>query len=169
MSACIDDKHNTDSKVIVNTITVDSNMDCQDFDSILVKHADQFAPGTIELAGSISRQLDTFLVNVDTNCLRKQSHYKYFISVILGKLALHHLQCCNQGYDLYHMREGGASIVINEFNQMAGYGAENLEMLNSVIVKDFIEREPTLYSNPVIKKLIIAMNNESSRIEKGIF
>src|SRR6266498_1295793 len=66
----------------------------QNYDSLLLKYANEFTPTTIDLNSSLSSDLKSFLLSVDTNCLRKQTEYKYFIALILEKLALHHLKCC---------------------------------------------------------------------------
>ncbi|HLF47310.1 MAG TPA: hypothetical protein VI548_12855, partial [Chitinophagaceae bacterium] len=107
----------TDNKPVVkdNNVNEIRQIICnQDYDSLLLKYADEFTPTTIDLNSSISSDLKSFLFSIDTNCLRKQTEYKYFIALILGKLSLHHLKCCNQHYDLYQMREGSAAVIINE-------------------------------------------------------
>ena len=141
----------------------------QNYDSSLVKYANEFTPTTIDLNSSLSSDLKTFLLSVDTNCLRKQTKYKYFISLILQKLAVHHLKCCNQHYDLYQMREGAATIIINEFNKLAGYEGQRLEMLNSGLVTDYIKMDSELSKSPIIGKSINAEKEEERRIEKGVF
>src|SRR5690606_20881172 len=70
----------------------------QNYDSLLIKYANEFNPTTIDLNSSLSSDLKSFLLSVDTNCLRKQTEYKYFIALILEKLSLYHLKCCNQQY-----------------------------------------------------------------------
>jgi hypothetical protein len=103
----------------------------QNYDSLLLKYSNDFTPITVDLNKSLSSDLRSFLLSIDTTCLRKQNEYKYFIAFILEKLSLHYLKCCNQQYDLYQMREGAAAIIINEFNRLAGYENKDLEMLNS--------------------------------------
>ncbi len=151
------------------SISVAKNIVCdQNYDSLLLKYANEFAATTIDLNSSLSSGLKSFLLSVDTNCLRKQKEYKYFVALILEKLALHHLKCCNQHYDLYQMREGAATIIINEFDRLAGYGGQQLEMLNSGVVMDYILNDKTLSTNPTISRVKNAMEAESARIKKGI-
>lgn len=162
----------TDNKPAVkeNNVSKVKQIICdQDYDSLLLKYADEFTPTTIDLNSSVSSNLKSFLLAVDTNCLRKQREYKYFIALILGKLALHHLKCCNQHYDLYQMREGAAAVIINEFNKLAGYEGQRLEMLNSGLIKDYIESDTMLSANPIIINVMNTIKKEEIRIEKGIF
>ncbi|MEI9811066.1 MAG: hypothetical protein WDO16_26035 [Bacteroidota bacterium] len=140
----------------------------QNYDSLLLKYADEFTPTTIDLNSSLSSDLKSFLLSVDTNCLRKQTEYRYFIALILEKLALYHLKCCNQHYDLYQMREGAAAVIINEFNKLAGNEGKRLEMLNSGLITDYINSDKTLSTNPAIINVMKAIESESKRIGKGI-
>lgn len=140
----------------------------QDYDRLLLKYANDFSPTTIDLNGSMSIGLKSFLLSIDTSCLRKQTNYKYFITFILVKLALNHLRCCNQYYDLYQMREGPAAIVINEFNRLGGYSQLWLEMLNSGLVVDYISNEKSLLVNPKIFVVMSGIEAETTRIKKEI-
>lgn len=83
-------------------------------------------------------------------------------------MALHHLQCCNQNYDLYQMLEGAAIIIINEFSRLAGYEGQKLEMLNSGLVIDFIKADKKLLGIAEISEIIKACEMETVRIHKGI-
>lgn len=99
----------------------------------------------------------------------KYSNHGYLIiALILCKLALHHLKCCNQHYDLYQMREGAAAVIINEFNKLAGYEGKRLEMLNSGLITDYIGSDKILSANPTIITVMNAIKSEDKRIEKGI-
>lgn len=158
-----------DNKTVVKDSSVNQTKICdQNYDSLLLKYANEFTPTTIDLNGSLSSDLKSFLLSIDTNCLRKQTEYKYFIALILEKLALHHLKCCNQHYDLYQMREGPAAIIINEFNRLAGYEGKRLEMLNSGLIMDYIKSDTLLSTNQAIINVMNAYESESKRIEKGI-
>lgn len=161
----------SDNKTVINDSSVNEtkNIICeQNYDSLLLKYSNDFAPKTIDLNSSLSSDLKSFLLSVDTNCLRKQTEYKYFIALILAKLALHHLKCCNQHYDLYQMREGAAAVIINEFNKLAGYEGKRLEMLNSGLITDYLENDTMLSANPAITNVMNAIKSEGRRIKKGI-
>jgi hypothetical protein len=160
---------NTKIAIKDSSIQVSKSIVCdQNYDSLLLKYANEFVPTTIDLNGSLSSDVKSFLISVDTNCLRKQAEYKYFIALTLGKLALHHLKCCNQHYDLYQMREGAATIVINEFSRLAGYAGQRLEILNSGLIVDYILSDKTLSTNPTISGIMRSIEAETARIEKGI-
>jgi hypothetical protein len=162
---------NQDNKANVKQMNSNesANIVCdQNYDSILLKYANEFNPKTVDLNNSLSSDLKSFLLSVDTNCLRKQTEYKYFIAFILEKLALHHLKCCNQYYDLYQMKEGAATVIIDEFDNLAGYKEQRLEMLNSGLITDYIESDTMLSANPAIRKVMKAIKAEEHRIEKGI-
>src|SRR5687767_1814601 len=162
----------SDNKVVIKDIGVNEakNIVCdQNYDSLLLEYANEFIPTTIKLNSSLSSDLRSFLLSIDTNCLRKQTAYKYFIALILEKLALHHLKCCNQHYDLYQMREGAAAVIINEFNKLAGYEGKRLEMLNSGLIVDYIKSDTMLSTNQAIFNVMNAHESESKRIEKGVF
>ncbi len=138
------------------------------YDSLLFKYAHEFNATTIDLNSSLSSDLKSFLFSVDTTCLRKQNEYRYFIGLILGKLAYHHLKCCNQHYDLYQMREGAAAVIINEFNKLAGYEGKRFEMLNSGLIVDYIKSDTMLSTSPAIINVTKAYESERKRIKKGV-
>lgn len=138
-----------------------------DYDSVLDKYSQSFEPSTIDLSKSLSPTLNLFLLNVDTNCLRKEKKYEVFITIILAKLNYYHLKCCNQGYDLQSMEQGGAKVIINEFKNIAGYKSQRLEMLNSSTVVDFIEHHQALKDNTTLKDILKKIDEEASRIDKG--
>lgn len=135
--------------------------------SSLLKYAYTFEPSTINLSKSLSPQLDAFLLNIDTNCLRQQKEYRVFTTIILAKLYYNHLKCCNQGYDLQSMETGGAKVIIEEFKKIAGYQNQQLEMLNSGVILDFLKSDQTLKENTVLKDLIDKIEKEAQRINKG--
>lgn len=148
--------------------TVKQQIICnEDYDSSLLKYAYNFEPSTMNLSKSLSTQLDTFLLHIDTNCLRQQKEYRLFVTIILAKLYYHHLQCCNQGYDLQSMETGGAKVIIEEFKNMAGYKNQRLEMLNSGVIVDFIKSDQTLKDNSILKELLQKIDRETQRINKG--
>lgn len=161
-----DNKDDTNESITDQT----SNIVCeQNYDSLLLRYADEFTPSKIELNSSLSPELSSFVLSVDASCLQKQSMFRYFISIVLGKLALHHLKCCNQNYDLYQMRVGASAVIINEFGKLAGYDTQRLEMLNSGLIKDYIEKDTILSTIPAIVKIINAIKTEEKRIEEGEF
>ena len=161
---------NTNAVAKDSTVNETKNIVCnQNYDSLLIKYANEFTPTTIDLNSSLSSDLKSFLLSVDTTCLRKQTRYKYFIALILEKLAFHHLKCCNQHYDLYQMREGAAAIVINGFNKLGGYERQRLEMLNSDLITDYIKSDTMLSNDYSIIKVMDSIEAQRKRIEKGIF
>lgn len=138
----------------------------ENYDSLLVRYANEFSATTVDLNGSLSSDLKVFLNSVDTGCLKKQTEYRYFIALILAKLALHHLQCCNQHYDLYQMNEGPASIIINGFNGLAAYESNNLEMLNSGLIIDYIKSDSSLSVKPPVLCVLNAYEIKNKSIKK---
>ena len=137
------------------------------YDSLLIRYGNDFEAEKIDLNKCLSQEVRSFILKADTNCLEKQKEYKNFITVILAKLYIHHLQCCNQGYDLLSMKEGAASIVINAFEKLAGYNGQNLEMLNSGIIVDYIDKEPSFKINKIVQLLRKNIEKEVIRIAKG--
>lgn len=138
-----------------------------EYDRDLAKYSESFEASTIDLAKSISPSLDSFLIDVDTNCLRKEKRYKVFITTILAKLYYYHLKCCNQGYDLQSMAHGGAGVLINEFKRIAGYNELRLEMLNSSTVVDYVDHHQELKDNIKLNIILKKIYQETARIEKG--
>jgi len=149
---------------------VNTQFDCKEnYDSMLMVISKEFEPTSIELNKSLSSNANSFLLNVDTNCLRRQSEYVVFITIILSKLYLHHLKCCNQGYDLLSMKDGAGGVIINEFENLVGYDKNaNLEFLNSFKIVDYIKSRPDLLKNPELRSLLKKIDKEEKRIEKGV-
>jgi len=145
-------------------------LDCREnYDSMLLIISNEFKPDSIDLNKSLSEKASSFLLNVDTNCLRKQSMYDTFIAIILAKLYYHHLQCCNQGYDLLSMKEGAAKVIIDEFERLAGYDKKpTLEFLNSSKIVEYISPKSDLQKNSQIQSLLNKINKEQKRIQKGV-
>lgn len=136
-------------------------------DSLLLNFAITFTASTINLNKSLSFHLDSFLLNIDTNHLRQQKEFRVFVSIILAKLYLYHLNCCNQGYDLQSMETGGAKVIIEEFKRMAGYSNKGLEMLNSGVIVDFIKSDQTLNDNLELKELLKKIEIKTHLINDG--
>lgn len=158
-------KNNPENNVLNHNKEVLKHQICkEDYDSSLLKYAYTFVPTTINLSKSISNQLDSFLLHIDTNCLRQQKEFKVFVAIILMKLYYYHLKCCNQGYDLQSMETNGAKIIIVEFKKIAGYQNQHLEMLNSGTIVDFIKSDLELRGNTHIKELLENIEKEVHRI-----
>jgi hypothetical protein len=137
------------------------------YDSILIKYSNNFRVTAINLNKCMTQEFQSFILKADLNCLEKQNEYKNFIAIILAKLYLHHLQCCNQGYDLLSMKEGTATFIINAFEKLAGYNGKNLEMLNSGTIVYYIDKEPSFKGNKTVQRLRENIRKEVKRIEKG--
>ena len=66
------------------------------------------------------------------------------------------------------MKEGGAEIIINEFEIMGGYKGNRQEMLNSNLIIDYIEKNRTLAANKAISHVTDSIKVERKRIKNGI-
>jgi|GEM_PF-2342772 len=139
------------------------------YDSLLFKYALSFEPRSISLQKSINSELDTFLNNVDTICLKKQKKFEFFVCCILLKQYKHHLECCHQGYDLLSMREGSSSLIINGFLHMINPRDFNLEMLNSGAIVDYIQNQKDLKNNTVLEPYLKKIEEINKRIIRGDF
>ncbi len=137
-------------------------------DSLLLKYGNEFTPTDLELDSSLSFDLKKYLSKVDTSCLRKVSNYRYFISMVLAKLYLYHLKCCDQSYDLYQMKTGEAAIIINEYDKVSGYNSQNLEMLSSGTIVEFINNDKILSANPSVHAQLNKIKLEEDRLRRGI-
>ncbi len=134
------------------------------YDSLLIRYSTNFRATAIDLDKCLSQELRSFILKVDTNCLMKQQQYKNFIAIILAKLYRHHLQCCNQGYDLLSMKSNAAGIIINEFEKLAGYYKHEPEILISGSIMDYIDNEQSFQNNKSVKELRKDIEKEEKRI-----
>lgn len=134
-------------------------------DRLLLKYANEFKPISIELDKSISNNFRQFIETIDTNCLRHQKEYKPFITIILAKLYAYHEKCCGQGYDIDGMKEGGAKLIVNEFERMIGLANERIEFLNSFRVIDYIVNDETLKQNKTLQKILNEVKYKGRRSE----
>src|SRR5688572_12785321 len=89
----------TDTTII--TRPSDNNLN---YDSLLLKYSNTFKATEIGLDKCLSEEMSSFILNNDTSFLERRKECKNFITIILAKLYYHHLQCCNQGYDLLSMK-----------------------------------------------------------------
>lgn len=168
LSSC----HENENKIVLESQTIaDTTIKpcINDYDSLLIKYSNSFKATEIDLNKCLSEQAQSFFLKVDTNCLVEQKEYRNFIAIILAKLYIGHLQCCNQGYDLLSMKEGAANIIISAFEKLAGYKGENLEMLNSGTIVDYIDKESLFMNNKTVQLLRKEIKKEEQRIEKGNF
>jgi hypothetical protein len=114
-----------------------------------------FKASSIDLSNSISRELASFLQRVDSNCLRRDTMYRVFITGILAKLYLYHLDCCSQAYDLQSMESPPAKVIVNEYRRLLGYlPGQGIEFLNSGKVEDYILNDSILSKNSILKPIL---------------
>jgi hypothetical protein len=146
-----DNSNLTPVQQVVQQVTITDS--CNSYDSLLSEYAETFKALTVNLEESISAELRNFINTVDTNCLRKQKQYKYFVATILAKLYAYHIEYGEVGYDLLAMKTGAAKIIIKEFQILAGYN-KRLEFLNSGNIVSFIKQDPELRTNKTLQKLI---------------
>lgn len=130
---------------------------CDSYDSLLLAYAENFKALAVNLEESISAELRNFINTVDTNCLRQQKQYKFFIATVLAKLYVYHIEYGEVGYDLLGMKTGAAKIIIEEFQVLAGYN-KRLEFLNSGNIVTYIKQDPELQTNKTIRKIIKQFN-----------
>lgn len=159
-------QYNSSGNNLSHELTVESKI-CEDYSDTLLKYAKGFKAVSIELDSSLSAPLNNLISSFDTVCFRKQEKYKTFISIIFLKLYDYHLHCCNQGYDLLAMETGNSKILIRELKRIAGYQNQNLEMLNSGIVVNYVESDKSLEGETEIKNLLGKIHNEIRRINEG--
>lgn len=151
-----------------DNLYINENTPCKNnFDSVLIKYYNKFKATNIDLTKCISRELDSLILKIDTACLEKQLEYKNLVAIILTKLYIHHLQCCNQGYDLLPMKEGSAKIIISSFQKYSKRDNIKLEMLNSGTIVQYIESDSFFKNNKTIQLLRIKIESEFKRIERN--
>jgi hypothetical protein len=136
------------------------------FDTTLVRLAKSFHATNSDVTHSMSRELNQFMLQVDTNCLRKQKMYRFFINAILAKVVLHQLRCCNQHYEMRHEKDG-AEVILNEFEMMAGFRNKQIEFLSSYEVEAYIQKTPDLHTNAYLKSIMKKINTQGTRISSG--
>lgn len=156
---------------VISTFSAHAVCD-MDYDTTLIRLAKAFKATDIDLWHSMPEELNQFMIQADTNCLRKQKEYPFFINTILAKLVLYQLTCCHQHYELRATREGGpvgATRIVNEFEWMAGFQNKVIEMLNSGEVEEYILKTPQLESNPYLKRIMLKIKKAEDNISKGIY
>jgi hypothetical protein len=153
-------------KTPVQSKTADVSNCTSNYDSAFIKYAEGYQPDSIEFNNSFSGDLDSFLRKTDTNCLRKQNSYEYFVSALIAKHLLYELKCCNQDYDLQQMKEGPGSIIVNEYRRLA-YNNKPQEMLNTGSVIPYIEKNEKLKDNLLLNKILIQVKKQEHRIGSG--
>jgi len=122
-----------------------------------LKYAENFKASTVNIEESLSAELRNFINKIDTNCLRQQKQYKFFIAAIPAKLYVYHIEYGEVGYDLLGMKTGAAKTIINEFQILAGYN-KKLEFLNAGNIVAFVKHDPDLRENKTLHKLIKKFN-----------
>jgi len=157
------------SNKVANTTLINHDLhdSCnENYDTLLHYYADNFSPQDIDLSKTLNRDLDSFLLHVDTICLRSQNELQYFITEILAKLFYYHILNGHQSYDLQAMDSGGAGIIIHEFKKMAGYDTMHLDMLSSGVVVDFINQNKVLRTNAIMVKILNQIKIEADLVDR---
>ena len=155
-------KRSSDSKSSGNTSEVIGACSTN-YDSTLIRMADEFLPKSIDLSQSLPDEMSKFLSSIDTTCFRKQKNSPLFISVVLSKLYLYHLKCCGQGYDLQSMR-GPGSFIVFEFKRLLKVpSSTRLEFLNSFRIVNYIKSVPELTIDARLTPILEEIEREEDR------
>lgn len=160
--------HQSGNSQIASSISNSKATPCLSCDSLLVYYSESFLARDIDLGKSMSDSYSKFFTNTDTACLRSQQNYRYSILLVLSRLALYHLKCCNQGYDLFQMNGTATEKIVDEFLSISGISRDNTEMISSGYVLDFLTTDKVALSYPFIKEMLIEFQKEKKRIAKGI-
>lgn len=153
-------------KTTVQSKSADTSDCTADYDSALIRYAVKYQPDTIEFNNSFSQELDSFLLKIDTNCLRNQPSYEFFVSALIAKHLLFELKCCNQDYDLQGMKDGPGAVIVREYKRIA-FQNKPQEMLNAGSVIPYIEKNEKLKGNFLIHKILVQIKKQDQRIESG--
>lgn len=153
-------------KAMAQSKPADTSICPTDYDSALIRYAGKYQPDSIEFNNSFSGELDSFLLKIDTNCLRKQTSYEFFVCALIVKHLLYELKCCNQDYDLQGMTEGPGAVIVREYRRMA-YQNKPQEMLNAGSVIPYIEKNEKLRDNLLLHKILVQIKKQDQRIQSG--
>lgn len=102
--------------------------------------------------------------------------YEQYVALILAKIYLSHLRCCNQSYELrlknsYFIRLKDDPLVY-EINYFVNYYDSResdlpVELYTSGIILDWMEQKPGLLSYLQLKEVYQKILAERERIERG--
>lgn len=137
------------------------------YDSLFVVMGDKFTPNNLNFDKSIqsNQDVDKFIYSVKQNdkCLERSNEFNTFILTLILKQYKFHLQNYHQGYDLFSMNSGNANYIIDKYLYMIGKNKNDLEMLNSGYIVEFLNNTKKIQQNESQKKLVEEINKLIAR------
>jgi hypothetical protein len=141
------------------------NCDTIACDATVNNYLKSFNPSQLDLRDCMSDSMNSFLLSIDSNCLRSIPNYKRFVCGVLIKLYYYHMDCCHQSYDLFSMKVEGAKVLINEFQRIINVRQEDRDMLNSGIVFYFVQTDSILKKDAFLDHWVKKIKKNKNYIE----
>ena len=140
---------------------VDIQLGTTQIDSILLDFAkNKFIVNKEQLNECISKEFDSFIIQLGENQLHNQPQVSKFISIIILKMYYYHLKCCNRGLDISVGTKKSSQIIINEYAKLL---KKDKLAINSASIQDYINSQSGLKND---KDILDLRNNISYLLEK---
>jgi len=140
------------------------------YDSLFVVMSNKFSPKDIDFDKSIklNEDVDKFIDSIKQNdkCLYKSEELNTFVVILLLKQYKFHLQNYHQGYDLFSMCSGNAKYIIGKYLLLINKKSNDLEMLNSGYIVEFLNTTKAIKLNDSEKKLLDTVNKMEIELQK---
>ena len=128
-----------------NKITCDSIQ----VNKTLKQLAMDFTPNSIDINKSMSNELNLFLSKSDSDCIKSNSNYKFFICLVLLKQCYYHKKEYHLSYNLRSMKLGTAKFIIAEYENIS---QDHDEFLSSYSVLNYSKTDSTLMNDREFRK-----------------
>lgn len=144
-------------------LLVSINEDSLSDSSILRSLASSFKPNQLNLTNSIIENvsLNKFLSTEDKVSIKSDKDFNYFITMIVLKQYEFHITKYHQGFDLFTMRAGNASFIVNSFVELS-HLPEGTKSVNSSYILEYIANNQSLKNDSSISEIINRISSLSN-------
>lgn len=136
------------------------------YDSLFSIRSEKFNPNNIDFDESIKsdQQLNHFIdsLKVYDTCFYENNERNNFITILILKQYKFHLENYHQGYDLLSMDKNNAGYVIDKYLSILDKKKNDLEMLNSGYIVEYLNRSKNK-KNRTQKSLLDDINKISEK------
>ncbi len=139
------------------TIKKSSEWKCDSFSisNDIRKIVKSYEPSSLNLFSLKDKDIEIFIQTTDSNCLRKNKDYKFFIIGLLMKLSIYHLKEAHQSFDLNYMDNKYADFIVNDYRRFFFNRKETLEFFSSFTVWDIMKKDTMLRKDPYLMELFM--------------
>jgi hypothetical protein len=129
--------------------------------SLLRNFAYNFKANQLNLSNSIieNADLNKFLTINKKDDIKVKPDFEYFVVLLILKQYELHITKYHQGFDLYSMRIGNGTFIVDSFLDISNKSNLEKKWLNSSYILEFIAANEKYSADSVISEIVTRINN----------